>query len=546
MKKSMALLGVAGLLLALIGCANDSSVPDLTPISNAISQTYGIFQNPFMAPNPNSNMHCDSYLSDSYVTAGPTTASKYNVRQFDSVQFIDPITGLPRTVFMGECASPCFDRQGNILTYSAGTGIPNTNTTVTRSVMALDPITFQVVAYTEYQKTGILDPNDFGGAGYFYVDNQDRLVVGTPDGHIQVLGRRTSNLSTTDQYFAVRDINVTGTGGPVTVKPAVLTSTNTTEPKLYALMPDKAGNIWFTVGQGIVGYITPTDQLLWLDLNDPTGSGTPTPQPDLKYEEIANSQPMDEGDNNGLTGMYVATTYKQYRLQAGATGPEIVWQIAYDHGPQKKPGQVSWGTGTSPTMFKMGGRRFVTMADNALNMHINVYRAEAQLNAGETRLFAQIAPFGTNATISDENSLIVAPAADGSYCDIFCENNWGYSDSSSVNGTNTTVPGFARVRVTPDSNIVVGSVNYNISVPTLVSKISIPSQTVYTYNKTATGWFFTGLDAQDLNHVRFTVQVGPGTLPYDNHYAGLSMSPNDHNTFFIGTILGITRVTLVP
>lgn len=491
-------------------------------------------------------MHNDTYLTDSYTSDGAISATKYYVRQLDYVQFIDPKTGEPRTVFMGECASPSFDKQGNILTYSGGVGKPNTDTTVTRSIMALDPVTFQVVAYTEFIKTGYFDANDFGGAGYYYVDNQDRMVVGTPDGHVQVLGRRPSKLSTTDEYYPDRDILVTGANGPVKVKPEVLQATKTSEPKLYALMPDKVGNIWFTLGQGIVGYITSNNTVMQLDLNDPTGSGTAKKADDGDFEQIANSQPMDEGDNGGPTGVYVASTHKQYRLQAGPKGPEIVWQIAYDRGKSIKSGQVSQGTGTSPTIFNMGGRRFVAIADNAEKMNINVYRTEAQLNPGETRLFAQIAPFGNNTLVSDENSLIVAPAADGSYCDIYAENNWGYKSSESVNGVNTTQPGFARVRITPDGKSVVGSVNNTISVPSLVSKMSIPSQTVYTYNKTATGWYFTGLDAQDLNKTRFSVLVGPGTANYDNHYAGVSMSPNDRNTFFIGTLLGLTRVTLIP
>lgn len=544
MKRSRILLLSAplALVIMLVGCGGDS-----TNIPTFLSSNLGIYQNPFMSPNPRNNMHNDTYMTDSYLTAGPTTASKYSVRQLDSVQFIDPKTGQPRTVLMGECAAPCFDRQGNILTYSAGVGIPNTETTVVRSIMALDPVTFQVVAYTEYKKTGILDPNDFGGAGYFYVDNQDRMVVGTPDGHVQVLRRQPSKVSTTDEYVADLDVNITGDGGPVTVNPAVLKDTNTTTPKLYALMPDKAGNIWFTVGQGIVGYIMPDKTVKQLDLNDPTGSGNYVRQYDNHFEQIANSQPIDEGDDGGPSGMYVASTYKQYRLQAGPKGPEIVWQIAYDHGDYQKSGQVSHGTGTSPTIFKMGGRKFVTIADNSMYMHINVYRAEAHLNPGESRLFAQIAPFGDNPYISDENSLIVAPAADGSYCDIYCENNWGYQDSSSVSGNNTTLPGFARVRVTPDGTITVGSVNTTISVPSLVSKISIPAQTVYTYNKSSDGWwYFTGLDSQELNNVRFSVRVGPGNAAYDNHYAGVSMSPTERNTFFFGTILGLTRVTIVP
>lgn len=547
MTRPAALLSILAFLALFTGCSGGTGDSGAAPAATSGNPlTWRIFQNPFMAPNPNNNMHLDSYLTDAYLTPGASSARMHEVRQFDSVRFVDPVTGLPRLVFMGECASPCFDRQGNLLTYSGGVGIPNQETDLVRSVMAVNPRTFEVVAYTEYRNRQILDPNDFGGAGYFYVDEHDRMVVGTPDGRVEVLGRSLSSLSTTARFYPVRSIPVAAPGGPVTVYPDVLLRTSTTAPKLYALMPDQVGNIWFTIGQGIAGYITPGDEILWLDLNDPARTGGPVLQPDGHYQQIANSQPMDEGDNGGPTGMYVATTHKQYRLQAGPRGPEIVWEIDYDRGPGQKPGQVSWGTGTSPSIFWMGGRKFVTIADNATTMHINVYRAEAVLNPGETRLFAQIAPFGGDTQISDENSLIVAPALDGSYCDIYCENNWGYLTSASVRGTATTRPGFARVRVFPNGSISVGSLNLTLSVPTLVSKMSLPSQIVYTYNKAPDGWYFTGMDAQDLTNLRFSVRVGPGEDYFDNHYAGVSMTPGDPNMFFVGTLLGLTRITLMP
>jgi len=59
----------------LVGCGGDS-----TNIPTFLSSNLGIYQNPFMSPNPRNNMHNDTYMTDSYLTAGPTTASKYSVR----------------------------------------------------------------------------------------------------------------------------------------------------------------------------------------------------------------------------------------------------------------------------------------------------------------------------------------------------------------------------------------------------------------------------------------------------------------------------------
>jgi hypothetical protein len=194
-------------------------------------------------------------------------------------------------------------------------------------------------------------------------------------------------------------------------------------------------------------------------------------------------------------------------------------------------------------VFRIGNRRFVTIADNAKFMNVNVYRAETNLLPGEQRLFAQVTPFGQNQEVSDENSLIVAPGADGNNVDIYAENNWGNDDVTSTLGSNVTSPGFARMHLQSNGTFTVASVNNGIIVPSVVSKISLGSKTAYTYNKTPDGWFLTGLDAADLNTVRFTTRIGPGTLGYNNFYAALALDA-DGKTIWVGTLFGLTKIQL--
>ena len=540
LKSLLASCGLLGLCL-VAGCGSSDGEVITGNTNNGQTFTSVLFQNPFLSPNPGSNIHNDSYLSDTYEFAGPTSFSSFTLQQNNQSTFVDPYTGTLRTVILGEGAGQAYDADGNIQTVTTGVTDPSTNE-ATRSIVTLDKQTLSVLAWFSFQKEQT-SLTDFGGAGYFYQDEQFRMVSALPDGHVKVLQRQDSLLSTVDQYVAVRDINIAGPGGAVPI-PNGLTSLS-----LYALMPDKVGNIWFTIGEGIVGVINPAGNVRYLDTNDPTGTGTRTPEPDGDFESIANSHAVDEGDSaDGSSGIYILSTHKMYRFGLDATGnPQIVWEAAYDRGTGIKPGQVSFGSGTSPTVFRMAGRRFVAIADNAANgMNVNVYRAEATLAAGEQRLFAQVAPFGSGPDICDENSLIAAPATDGSGgYDLFAENNFGYTGFDSVAGAGVTTPGFARMRLLPNGNFTVASVNNSIRVPTIVSKMSKANNTVYTYEKRTDGWFLTGLDATDLNSVRFSVPVGPGTAFFNNHYAALSLDPDGRSVWF-GTAFGVTKVSLRP
>jgi hypothetical protein len=520
----------AAVFVAAFPLVLDASDGPPVAISTAAARPYDVWQNPFLSPDPGNNVHDDSYLSDSYPYAGPV-GGKATVTQVNEID----IDG--RKLPLGECAGQAFDADGNIQSVCAGVAGPSADS-VQRYVVTLDRDSMRALACYPFdkplEKTGKVD---FGGAGYFYQDNDFRMVVAMPNGHVLVLRRVPSSTDCTRGYIADADYNLTGPGGSIPIPPGLASL------DLYALVPDKAGNIWFTTAQGVVGTIDPKGKTHWIDLNDPTGTGQRQPQPDKGYEAIANSHAVDEGDTaSDPSGVYVVTTYRLYRLSTAATGnPKIDWSTTYDRGYGTKSGQVSPGSGTSPTVFRMGGRRFVTIADNAVYMNVNVYRAEATLGAGESRLFAQTTPFGKNDKVSDENSLIVASGADGKSVDIYAENNYGNDTVSSTLGKAVTVPGFARMHLQSDGSFAIASVNNTIAVPSLVSKMSAFTDIVYTYNKTQDGWYLTGLDANDLNKVRFSVFVGGGTPAYNNFYAALSLD-RDGRKVWIGTLFGLTRV----
>jgi hypothetical protein len=526
----LALIGTMILVVTLLvacGAGNDSGSGGTA----TSARPYNVWQNPYMSTNPGNNIHNDSYLSDSYNFAGPAKQGQATVTLAELSTYNDPATGQSNTIVLGECASITFDADSNIQSVCAGLPAGPGATSSTRYVVTLDRNTLDPIAIFSFEKpvnanqTGV----DFGGAGYFYQDNQYRMVVALPDGTIRVLRRTPSTAGGIDSYTSDASYNITGINGAVTVA----------NSSLYAVVPDKVGNIWFTTAQGAVGTVTPAGVISWLNLNDASSNpGT------SGLEGIANSHSIDQGDTtNGASGVYILSTYGLYRFGASSNGtPSIVWKATYDRGTGIKSGQVSWGSGSSPTIFNMNNRRFVTIADNAQYMNVNVYRAEATLETGEQRLFAQVAPFGQNASVSDENSLIVAANSDGSSIDIYAENNYGNDTVTSTLGSKTTQPGFARMNLTPSGLFTVASVNNTISVPSIVSKVSLVSNIIYTYNKTADGWYITGLDATDLNKVIFTNKTGDGLTRYNNYYSGLSIAPD--GSIWLGVTYGLMKITI--
>ena len=77
------------------------------------------------------------------------------------------------------------------------------------------------------------------------------------------------------------------------------------------------------------------------------------------------------GDETGA--IYVVTDHRLAAVEADATGAPVVrWSQDYDRGSRQKPGQLSQGSGTTPTLI---GPDLVAITDNAdPRMHVIFYR----------------------------------------------------------------------------------------------------------------------------------------------------------------------------
>jgi hypothetical protein len=428
-------------------------------------------QNPFMAPNGKSEIHDDGWQTDVNWWGGPLGNQP---QQLSNLQARD-------------CGSITFDQQGRVISVCVGLSGPE--------LYMFDPSTLETLATFQLPLRQHPPSNpfqDFTGGGYFYLDNQDRVIAGTTTHHIYVIAETP------------------GSPGFTLVHDYSLTSVLTASEDITSALPDSNGLLWFvTKTDGVVGTVNlSTGAIRTLHL----GNGSDG--------EIENSFATDQ---NG--GVYIATNRKLYRFGAGSDGvPKIVWQVTYPNSGEHKPGQVDDGTGTTPTVMPGG---YVNITDNADPMDIMVYRIAA--HPKKPRQVCQTPIFAKGAS-ADENSLISAGRI------MIAENNYGYSNPTSVEGK-TTTPGFVRVDLDANGNgCHTVWTNTTESAPTVVSKLDLANGLVYTYTTDAGGdWYWTALDVRTGEAV-YKILAGNG-LGYNNNYAGISISSS--GTEYLGGLGGI-------
>ncbi|MCX6395460.1 MAG: hypothetical protein NTV23_03130 [Propionibacteriales bacterium] len=449
-------------------------------------------QHPFMARNGGSNLHNDAYQSDAYNQAGPLGRDLQ----------------VTSNSFLQDCGSVTFDTRGRIVTVCVG---------ITGATLRLmDPTTLDVIA--SYELPARPNPagfsfQNFSGGGYFYLDNADRAVIPTFTGHVLTIKVGASTLT------KVRDIDLTAI---------------TQGSGIQSALPDWANRLWFVTVSGKVGYVTTSGTVRSLRL--PAG------------ETIANSFAMDESG-----GVFIVSTHALYRFDVASGRPVVTWRKAYDRGSRIKPGQVSQGSGTTPTLIgsaqsKGGGS--VAITDNAdPRMNVLVFRRG---KAGPGPALCKQPVFAADKS-SDENSLVSVPGG------LIAENNYGYAGPLPKEATTRspdTEPGIVKVAVNyRDGGCRIAWENKTARVPTVVAKASLGSGLLYAYTHPSAAelpwastplpnllapdsWFFTAFDLRTGRQVwsRLT-----GTnLGYNNNYAPVSIGPD--GAAYVGTLGGLVRI----
>jgi hypothetical protein len=304
-------------------------------------------QNPYLARDPRSNIHNDTWMTDAYRRRGPLGRS--------------PVTfsaAMPPAL----CGSLTFHSKGWIVavcpSLSAGP-----------QVRVIDPTTLEVMA--TYDMPNALDPpgtkayQNFAGGGYFFLDRHDRVWSATKTNHIYVLA-------------------ISADGRAIRLAHDYANTGLASDDRISSALPGFGGNTWFVSKQGNVGILHRGGILRLLRL----------------HESVQNSFAVDR------SGVYVVSSRRMYRLVSRHGWPRVAWKVRYRNSGIVKPGQAEAGSGTTPTIMRGG---YVAITDNADPMNVVVYRRAVKAKRVVCRVpvFAKGASATENSLITAGRSLFV-------------------------------------------------------------------------------------------------------------------------------------------
>jgi hypothetical protein len=311
--------------------------------------------NPFTGPTGTATMHGDTASSDSTPYAGPG---------------IGPIAA--RFQEMGAaCPTTLIGRDGMPLALctSIATRAP--------SVILLDPATAVPLAQLALAKGSL-----FAGV-YPYLDNTGRVVVVDGKGDLLRIVHERGPLGA----WRLR------VGDRLPLGPALEKRCGDGCGGVVGLAPDWHGRVWFAAAHGVAGLAVPrsgTVRALRL------GGGR---------ELVANSISTVPG------ATAVATDHALYELSSGPRGvPRVRWRRTYDRGPVRKPGQLSQGTGATPTYFgPRSGSEYLAITDNAApRERLLVYRRRDGRRVCRVPVLAEGASGTENSPVGSGRSVFVA------------------------------------------------------------------------------------------------------------------------------------------
>ncbi|MBF9067721.1 hypothetical protein [Streptacidiphilus fuscans] len=344
-------------------------------------------QNPATAADGTATMHGDSASSDTTPYPGPGTG---------------PISW-SRTALASACPTVVIgsDRMPVALCTTIFGRTP--------TVHLLDPSTGADLASLALPKGSL-----FGGV-YAYLDNTDALVVVDGDDNLLRIGHHRS------------------AGGGWTLAVDQSTSLAGAIPSgdnIVGLSAGWDGRIWFATAGGVIGT---ADTRTGVVRTISTGEGV---------ENSISTVP-------GHTA--VATDHALYLLGEAPDGtPQIQWRAPYDRGPGRKPGQLSWGTGATPSFFGPGdGTGYVTITDNAApHENLLVWK----VSSGPTPVCST--PVLTQSPESGTEDAVIASGHS-----VFVTDTYGYPYPALPSGAPASVPssasfdgGLSRVDLDADGN----------------------------------------------------------------------------------------------
>jgi hypothetical protein len=439
-----------------------------------------IKQNPYLSANGTNSMHNDAYASDAYEVSGPLGANLQ-----------------VRSAWYGvsECATVAFDSQGRMVGLCGDL--------LGFRLRIIDPTTLRtigtgLVTSQRNLASGANPFTDLCGGTYFSLDSHDVAYV----------------LTVSKQIWKVR----VDAAGFTKLGAFDLSATMPQDDCLIATLPDWSGRIFYVTKQGRVGVMNPSTGAV-KTMKFPDGGGI--------FNSIA-------GDESGA--IYIVTDRTFYAVDADATGqPQVRWAETYDRGTQQKSGQLSQGSGTTPTVI---GDDLVVITDNA-EPRMNVLFYDRRDGVAD-RLLCKVPVFAAGASATD-NSLTYAGGTPDGPRSVIVENNYGYDGVQSTILGKSTAGGVAKVSINPDNSCQVDWTNPIVS-PTPVPKASLGNGLIYLYAKPASNplddsWYFAAVDIR-TGQTKWMQRTGNG-IQWNNHYASIYLGPD--GAAYMPTLTGMIR-----
>ncbi|MDB4985345.1 MAG: hypothetical protein JWN04_523 [Myxococcaceae bacterium] len=378
--------------------------------------------NPAMAADGLGTQHGDSAASDTSPLPGPG-------RGEIAVRVLD---------LFAACPSVLVAPDGMV--FAVCTQIVNQ----TPAVYLLHPETGDTLAMRALAKGSL-----FGGV-YPYLDVEGRLLV--VDGEQNLLRIEHTRSGAGVWQLDVESTHSLGAAGEGCSGSAC--------NGVVGLLPGYDGRVWFATQSGQVGvFDAQADRVEKLSL----------PDGERIYNSLATAP----------EGTAVVTDHALYLLGVDARGkPVVLGRAAYERGSARKPGQLSQGSGSTPTFFgPRSGSDYLTITDNAEPTANLLVFASRDL----THPLCQIAlPAPTG--YGSENSPI------GSGRSVFVASTYGYPYAALPEGAGTSRPasapvlgGMARVDVADDGRCSV--VWQNAVRSAALPKLSLPDGLIYTVER---------------------------------------------------------------
>jgi hypothetical protein len=476
---SLSVLAVVAAIALLVVWQAWTAVPASMGAERPARPMPGIVQpvHPHLAEAERSSMHGGSYNWDLNAYPGPLGRETRTAHR-------------PFSRLVGVAPNIAFDGEGRLITVSLQlSGI---------ELHLLDPETLETLAMAELPEKATFSDNS--GGGYFHLDDRDRVLLAPSDNTITIYEVVETDAGPEWRIAEAHDVSG--------VLPEGF--------NIHDVIPDWQGNLWFVTSRNLLGYRDATTGKLF------------TYELEAEGEVIQNSFAVDE------KGLYVVSTDALYHFKTGPGGEiEHTWREDYDNGTVQKPGTLSHGSGTSPTLI---GEDLVAIADDGHPFtHVMVYKRGEQIEGDRVVCKVPIFEEGKSAT---ENSLMVYGNA------MVVQNDYGHVFEGNALETS---PGIVRIDVREDRSgcdvVWYNSQMLSQSLPRLSTATGLLY--FYTFKKQAPddffgGWYLTAVDF-DTGEELWDRLISPGTGtiidPLSSVTAPVVLGPN--GAAYVGIRTGV-------